>query len=273
MLNEASEILGIDLNGFDVKENNFLDDELKSQYISYIFSCAVSDILKNQGVRPTFVSGYSMGIYAAIYYCSSVGFRDGLMLVKKAWDSISNACQGKRYGMGMIIGLSESEIRNWCAAEGTTWICNQNNPHTFIISGANEAVERILSRAKDEGALHTNHLPVSMPYHTDVLRAASVSFRDDIEKMDFNDPLFPYISGINGQVISSAADLREELIRNIYHHMNWFETMNQLARQGTGIFFECGAGDGLTRNFRFIGENFKAYSIDKLEQFLTDVKA
>lgn len=273
MLSSASAILENDLTGFDTEDNNFLDDELKSQYISYIYSCAVSDILKYQGIKAGFVSGYSMGIYAALYYCGAIGFVEGLWLIRHAWDSISESCGDHKHGMGMIIGLEKQEVLKWCDDAGDTWICNQNNPHTYLISGRLESVNRILSLAKEEGALRANRLPVSKPYHTEVLKEASDSLRTKIERLNFNDPEVPYISSINGKIISTGFDFKEEVILNIYHRMNWYETMKSLVEHGTEVFFECGAGDGLTRNFRFIKGEFKAYSIQKLEQFLLTVKS
>ena len=45
-------------------------------------------------------------------------------------------------------------------------------------------------------------------------------------------------------------------------------------RQGVGteVFFECGAGDGLTRNFRFVDPAVKARSIAKLDEFLGEIR-
>ena len=86
LLEIASDALITNLKGFDFTTNNFLDDELKSQYVSYIYSCSVADILRGEKVNTSCVSGYSMGIYAAIYYCRSISFIDGLQLVKYAWE-------------------------------------------------------------------------------------------------------------------------------------------------------------------------------------------
>ena len=107
LLATASDTLRIDLTGFDFANNNFLDDELRSQYISYIFSCAVSDILKKKGIAPSYVSGYSMGLYAALYYCRSVSFLVGLKLIENAWEEISVATADGHYGMGMIMAAYE----------------------------------------------------------------------------------------------------------------------------------------------------------------------
>jgi [acyl-carrier-protein] S-malonyltransferase len=265
----ASEALNLDLTGFDFVSNNFIDDEEKAQYISYIFSCTVADILKKGGLLPGYVSAYSMGIYAALYYCGSVSFQVGLQMVRAAWESISRSTAEGDYGMGMIVGLSEEDIDNIIGKHNRVWICNRNNPHTYIISGERKGIDHVLTLAHEEGALRSNILPVSKPYHTSILGDAILDFSRLLDELALLDPAYPYISSLDQQEIISAGGLRQELIRNLYHRMNWYDTMKKLIDLGTGIFFECGAGDGLTRNFRFIDGKVKAYSIDSLELFIS----
>jgi [acyl-carrier-protein] S-malonyltransferase len=212
-----------------------------------------------------------MGIYAALYYCGSVTFRDGLLLVKSAWEKISEVTADGRYGMGMIVGLTEPDILDLLHGSRNARICNQNNLHTFIISGTFEAVMEILSLAKAEGALRTNLLPVSKPYHSDFIKGAVPEFTEIVREMTFRDPVYKYISNIGQEIITTSDGLREEVIQNLYRRMNWFKAMNFLLALGADVFFECGAGDGLTRNSRFIEGNFKSFSVNKLDDFLKTV--
>jgi malonyl CoA-acyl carrier protein transacylase len=268
LLAEASNNLGIDLNAFDFDKNNFLTDELKSQYISYIFSCSVADILKEKGISTYSVSGYSMGIYAALYYCGSITFNDGLVLLKSAWNTISDVTANGRYGMGMIIGLEQSDILSLLHGKENIEICNQNNRLTFIISGSSDSIESVLASARIEGAMRANTLPVSKPYHARILKSTAPGFAELIREIPFRTPSFRYISSIDQKIIETGDDLRKEVINNLFCRMNWLKTINAFLEAGTDLFFECGAGDGLTRNARFIDGNFKSFSISKLEKFL-----
>jgi [acyl-carrier-protein] S-malonyltransferase len=270
-LARASEIINIDLIGFDFLENNFLDDELKSQCVSYVFSCTLADILHYQKVKPSFVSGYSMGIYAALYYCKSVSFEQGLMMLKSAWDIISSVTTDGKYGMGMVIGLTESDLLKFIYAESDVEICNQNNPHTFIISGKLAAVENVLEASKNEGAMRASLLPVSKPYHSQFLNKSTLEFAKIINQLTFLDPAYKYISALDQQIIDTTDGLKKEVISNLPSRMNWFATMNYLLKLKTNYFFECGAGDGLTRNTRFIDGEFKAYSISRIDRFIVSV--
>jgi malonyl CoA-acyl carrier protein transacylase len=271
LLENASAILKTDLTGFDFSNNNFLHDEEKTQYISYIFSCCVADILSGNNVNPSYISGYSMGIYAALYYCRSVSFDDGLMLVKNAWEIISAITAGHSYGMGMVIGLEEKDLLSIMESEEDIEICNRNNKHTFIISGSRKAVENVLASAKNEGAMKTSMLPVSNPYHSHFLKSCVKSFEAVISELQFSDPLYRYISALDQRIIETGEDLRKEVILNLSEKMNWSETMNRLIKLDVGAIIECGAGDGLTRNSRFIEGSFKSFSINKIEGFLKSI--
>jgi len=269
-LDLVSELLNTDLAGFDFETNNFAEHEEASQYISFTFSCLVADILNSRGVRPAFVSGYSMGIYAALYYCGSLSFLDGLRMIKTAWEQISAAAAAGHYGMGMIVGLSKEDIQKLIGKHNRVWICNRNNPHTYIISGEREGIDQVLNLAREEGALRSNILPASNPYHTEILKDAISGFSRFLDEVPLPDPAYPYISSLDQQEIISAGGLRQELIRNLYHRMNWMETMKVMINRGVEVFFECGAGDGLTRNFRFIDRKVKAFSVDSINLILDD---
>jgi len=263
-LAQASRRLNLDLNSFDVLTNNFLDDEEKSQYISYCYSCAVADILKERNVSPAYVSGYSMGIYAAFYYCGAYSFVGGLDLVHKAWNLISENSGDYAYGMGMIVGLTEEDIIELIGDNSGVEITNRNNPHTYIISGELATIQDLLDRAREEGALRTSILPASKPYHTRMLLGAVPAFSARIKEVSLLSPSLLYISSLDQHILSNIDDLEKELLHNLYHRMDWYKTMQSLINRGVDTFFECGAGDGLTRNFRFIDRTVKALSAESI---------
>jgi malonyl CoA-acyl carrier protein transacylase len=268
LLESASGYLNTDLTGFDFRRNNFLDDELKSQYISYIFSCSVAGFLKNQNFSPSCVSGYSMGIYATLYYCGSIDFLQGITMLKQAWEILCRVTEGGRFGMGMIIGLDETDLAALIHDRKEIEISNQNNPYTFVLSGTHQAIESVLAAARESGAMRVGLLPVSKPYHSRFLKRASPEFAEAIRDLDFMPPLYPYISAMDQNIITTGDGLRKEVIVNLSSRMNWMKTMNFLVSNGSDRIFECGAGDGLTRNARFIEGEFQSFSVDKLEKFI-----
>ena len=49
-LKQASKDVDEDLINFNSVSNNFLEDEIRTQYITYIYSCSLSEYFKEKGV-------------------------------------------------------------------------------------------------------------------------------------------------------------------------------------------------------------------------------
>ena len=84
-LDQASRDVDTDLLAFDFVSNNFLEDEIRTQYITYIYSCSLSEYFKRNNLTPCYTAGYSMGIYSSLFHSGVIGFSDGLLLIRSAY--------------------------------------------------------------------------------------------------------------------------------------------------------------------------------------------
>lgn len=252
-----------ELTGFDFETRNFLDDELLTQFVTYIYSCAASDVLMNSGLKPSCTSGYSMGIYAALYHSGSIDFTDGLRLIRMAYQSILKYTTGRSYSMGTLIGLEKKDILRIMDKTGNNLeITNQNSPYAFVISGAEDQVMRALETAREEGALHTRQLNVKTPYHAGFLRDAANDFAKAVLEIPITTPSVPMVSVINATVLKNAEAVREELTNNLFHHLNWYGTLKTILGMGVKTLIECGPSKGLVKNARFVEGDFRFLSLD-----------
>lgn len=268
-LDVASEITGSDLSDFDFEKNNFLDDELKSQYISFIFSCRLADLLYKSGIKFNYSAGYSMGIYAMYHYTGSISLVNGLNLIKKAYELVSTSVAANSFGMGNIIGLNLADVTAIIWDEDAE-IININGNHNFVVSGKLSAIQNILEKATIEGAIRVGMLPVGCPYHTKYLKDSAVDFGNYINGIEIFPPLIPVISGINQKEISNETEIRMEFINNLYTALNWQDTIVKMNENGVELFYECGAGDSLSKLNKFIPGNHKTLKFqfaDKLSNF------
>ena len=251
------------LVNFDFKCNNFLDDELLTQYITYIYSCASAETLRKSGLIPDVSAGYSMGIYAALTDAGSISFPDGLQLIKNAYQSIEAKTRGLFFAMGTVIGLNCHDLQNIMKSAGNSLeITNRNSTHSFVISGIFEEIEKALELSLEEGALHTKLLRVTVPYHSRFLEEAAHAFRDSIHKIQIRPASNRLISLIDQKWFSTPEEIKTELTRNLYFHLDWFETHRHLLNCGIDTFIECGPSRGLVKNSKFTEGHFKFYALD-----------
>jgi [acyl-carrier-protein] S-malonyltransferase len=269
LLEKASVHLGIDLTTFDIVQNTFQDHELNTQFISYIFSCAVSDILKAKKVKPDYISGYSMGLYAALYCGQAISFADGLSLIKKVFELIKISTGNIETGMGSIVGLSKEDILAMIETREGVALANTNGQYAYMISGIAPEIKRIIDLAKKEGALHAAVMKVTCPYHTSFLNDVSVQFKDYIsQEIVIEDSSLKIVSGIGQRIFTEKDEIIHELTSNLNTEINWLKTMEKMLYLNTTRFAECGAGTSLHKIGKFIKGDFKIYPVSSLDWVL-----
>ena len=242
-----------ELANFNFTENTFHKDELLTQYLTYIYNCTVSLLLRKANVFPVMTAGYSMGIYAALYDSGSVSFETGLTLIRMAYQCMKASLKGKFFGMGTIIGLNEQDIRQLTNQSSLrVEIANQNATHSFVVSGYHDDIQILLALATSEGALHTRELGVTIPYHSGYLIDGSEDFSRMILQLKISTPVTPIISLLDQHLLTTPESLREEITRNLFNPLNWFRTMQAMQQHQISGFIECGPSKGLARNAKFV---------------------
>lgn len=269
LLHSASQIVDTELTDFNLQTNNFIEDELKSQYIAFIFSCTISNILKENNIEPDYIAGYSMGIYSSLYCCESITFKDGLNLILNAFNFISSSLNKTKFGMGTIVGLEYHDLDKLILQNtNNVEIINTNSIYNHVISGTYQEVDEILTYAKAEGALYTRLFRVSIPYHSKFMKTAAGNFKNYLTTIQIKKPKYKIISLIDQSIIKSKDHITNCLAGNINTKVNWMKSMAGMINSGTTTFLECGAGKSLYKIGKFIEGDFKVYPISKLDKFI-----
>lgn len=260
---ESSEILGIDLNGFDVVHQNFLDDEFKNQLFSYIFSCAFSDILYKTGKIPNYISGFSMGIYAALYHAKAIDFATGLMLIKEIFNEVKSIFGSKHYIMATVIGFNENGLKALIIDFENVEVVVKNGDYSFVISGPEDEVRLLLIVLEKEGAIHLSQFKVKFPYHSKLLNIHRPNFDSIASNYTIKAPKVPVISMINQKELKTAQQLQNEISLNITSPLDFLKTMQVLDQMEVKEFIEVGAGISLLKNSKFIEGDYLFKAIAK----------
>ena len=265
----ASAFLQIKLTDFDIDQNNYLNDELKNQYFSYLFSCSYSDLLKQKHAKAAYLAGFSMGIYAAFYHAGCYAINDGLLLIKSAYESISAILQGGLFGMCTIIGLDREEISGFIDGHAfKAEIVNINGYQSFGIAGSSKDIDKLIELAVAEGAIHTARYAIQCPYHSGFAKNAGAIFSKSVEKLEIRPPKIPVISSIDQEKITTVDQVRDELLKNLVSPLNWLVTMEKLIYLNVNELMECGAGKSLYKLGKFIDGEFKIYPVNKWDRKL-----
>lgn len=261
-IHKISAALNINLPNFSFDSEDYVKNELYAQLLAYAFSCAFNDIIISKGIKPDFLAGYSMGIYASIYSAKSVDFEDGARLIYHAYKLVEDLTKTKLYGMAAIIGLSINDVHSLIIKYTPDLeIINVNNELSLVLAGKKIDIEIILQKAKDEGAITTAKLTVDTPYHSKYLLKYAEPFSEFIHGISFNEPQIPVISTYDQRKITEITEIKTELIFNLTQKIHWHKTMQKLLENNVTEMYECGAGKDLKKISRFICGEYQMKSI------------
>ncbi|MDB5763487.1 MAG: fabD [Herminiimonas sp.] len=229
------------------------------------------------GKAPALVAGHSLGEYSALVAAGVIAFRDAVPLVRFRAQAMQEAVPVGQGGMAAILGLSDDDVRDVCAASAQGEVVeavNFNAPLQVVIAGHKSAVERACEAAKGKGAKRALTLPVSAPFHSSLLKPASDRLRDYMAGLSFAVPEIPLINNVDVAVLNDSAGIKDALVRQAANPVRWVETVQKIAAEGVIQVIECGPGKvltGLTRriNGDLIGDAIvDQMSLDKILELL-----
>ncbi|MCU1259073.1 MAG: [Acyl-carrier-protein] S-malonyltransferase [Bryobacterales bacterium] len=217
-------------------------------------SCAAHAVLAENGVRPAYVAGHSLGEYSALVAAGSLRFADAVRLVRNRGRYMQEAVPAGVGAMAALLKLPQGALDGIVAeaAQGeVVSAANLNSPDQIVIAGHAGAVARAMELAKSAGARKVTALAVSAPFHCPLMKPAQERLQADLDATQFNDLRVPLINNWEAREIRTAAEARRGLFEQVPNPVRWAESLRYLAEHGTGRYIEVGPGKvlaGLVRN-------------------------
>jgi [acyl-carrier-protein] S-malonyltransferase len=248
---EASQALGYDLwKLVSAGPEEVLNDTERTQPAMLAAGVAVWRVWRARGGGvPAFVSGHSLGEFTALACAGAFEFPAAIELVRFRGQAMQEAVPAGSGAMAAILGLDDEVVAAVCreAAQGAVVeAVNFNSPGQIVIAGNAAAVQRAIEGAKSHGAKRAVVLPVSVPAHSSLMRAAGERLRERLDSLTVRKPEIAYVSAVDARQHSEPADIRELLVRQISSPVRWTDTVRTLAGGQVAQIIECGPGRVLT---------------------------
>ncbi|MEX2365008.1 MAG: ACP S-malonyltransferase [Pseudohongiellaceae bacterium] len=197
------------------------------------------------GQQPGLMAGHSLGEYSALVCSEVIAFPDAVKLVRKRGELMQNAVPAGVGGMAAIVGLDDDSVIKACgeAAQGQiVTAVNFNSPGQVVIAGHNDAVARAVELCKAAGAKRALPLPVSAPFHCELMRPAAENFAAELASVPLGQPRIPVIQNFGVQASTSTQQISANLVKQIYSPVPWVATIKRFAEQGITATLELGPG-------------------------------
>ena len=140
-------------------------------------------------------------------------------------------------------------------------IANDNSDGQIVLSGKNEDLESVSNFLKDK-KIKNIKLPVSAPFHCELMTNATEIMKKELENVDFKKSNNTLISNVTADEILNVKDLKNLLISQIEKKVRWRESIINMIEKDVKHFIEIGPGKVLSGLVKRISKDVKIDTIN-----------
>ncbi|MCX7971312.1 MAG: ACP S-malonyltransferase [Negativicutes bacterium] len=229
-------------------------------------SVAVYRVLRQEGLAPVVVAGHSLGEYSALVAAGVLDFADAVRVVRKRGEFMQAAVPAGQGAMAAIMGLEREKIVEVCGeinrTAGKVAAVNFNCPGQTVIAGETAAVELACSRLKEAGAKRAMILPVSAPFHSELMKPAAAELEKYLSDIKFSNATVPVVSNVDAEAVTDGEKIRRLLVRQAAAPVLWEDVMQTIAGRKVAAVVEVGPGKALTGFARKILPGTEALNVE-----------
>jgi [acyl-carrier-protein] S-malonyltransferase len=239
----------------------------------FALSLALTGVAEELGLTPRSVAGHSLGEYTAAVAVGALRLEDGTRLVAERGRLMAEIQSSTPGTMAAIIGLDRDAVERICAEAaplGQAGPANLNGRRQIVVSGEEQAVERVVELAESAGAKRAIRLQVGAAFHSPMMEPVQRQLAEVMEAVAFSDPQVPIAANATGRLVRTGGEVRRALIDQIATPVQWVGCVHALVANGCDTFLELGAGrvlGGLVRQIDRRLEVAAAESVAKLSEF------
>ena len=222
------------------------------------------------GARPQALAGHSLGEYTALVCAGAITLRDAAALVRARGQYMQEAVPDGVGAMAAVLGAEDAVVAEACAeAAGDEVVApaNFNSPGQIVIAGHATAVDRALARLAERGVRKSVKLPVSVPSHCALMRAAATRLEARIATIAWRTPSIPVVQNADARAHDSVDAIGQALVRQLYQPVRWTECVAALRAFGATQLAECGPGKVLAGLAKRIDKSLEARALGTPAEF------
>jgi [acyl-carrier-protein] S-malonyltransferase len=239
-------------------------------------SYAIYVSLKKMGLKdPDFVAGHSLGEYTALLVAKGIDLYEAAKLTYLRGKYMQEAVPEGKGAMAAILKLPPEKVEEVCKEAqdvGVVEPANYNSKEQTVISGEKEAVEKAIEIAKSMGG-KAIMLKVSVPSHCSLMKPAADAFRLKLAQTPIQNITIPLVSNVDAKAHTMAHEIRDNLHKQIYSSVKWYQSVEYMISQGVDTFVEIGPKNVLSKLISQIDSRVRVFNVDKLQDAENVLKA
>jgi [acyl-carrier-protein] S-malonyltransferase len=249
VLEEVDEALGQNLSRImreGPEEDLTLTENAQPAIMAH--AIAVLRVLEKEGglslaAKGECVAGHSLGEYTALCAVGAFLLADTARLLKLRGQAMQAAVPVGVGAMCALLGadLEKAQALADAAAEGEVCqIANDNDPGQVVLSGHRGAIERAVALAKEHDIKRGVILPVSAPFHCNLMQPAAEAMDEALGKTPPVPFRLPLYANVTAAPVTDPAEARRLLVEQVTGRVRWRESVIAMKDAGVARFVEVG---------------------------------
>jgi len=237
----------------------------------FLVSYSIYEVIKKETSfnmnNAKFFAGHSLGEYSALACSGSLKFEQTIKLLKNRGKFMQSAVPKGEGGMLAVLGSDIStinEIINLNKNKFKCFVANDNSIGQVVVSGNMNNLDKFSEELK-KNKIKNIKLPVSAPFHCELMRSATEKMREEITKTEFRKPGTKIISNVTAQSTEDPIEIKRLLIDQIERPVRWREIVINMIDSEVQKFIEIGPGKVLSGLVKRINSNVKLIQINNFE--------
>lgn len=267
LFQRAGDVLGFDLWSLvqDGDEATLTRTE-NTQPALFVTEMAWVQALTTRNVACDAAAGHSLGEFSALCSAGVFSFEDGVRLVRHRGEIMARAVSNSPGTMAAIVGLGDGDLATVLAeghAVGVVEVANYNAPDQTVVSGEISAVDRVMTAVRTMGRGRAIKLRVGAPFHSSIMAGGAAEFGQLLAEIRLSKPRFPVVNNVAAVAESEPEAIRQNLIAQFSHPVQWVRTMDVLARIGVSEYLEVGPKNVLATIARKVVHGQKVSAVEE----------
>ena len=221
--------------------------------------------------KAKFFAGHSVGEYTALASAGVIKFEDTIKLLKLRGNAMQSAMPKGEGGMVAVLGSDLLKIENLIKEKKyKCFIANDNSSGQLVISGRLDELNKFINDLKNLRIKNIT-LPVSGPFHCELMNKATIIMKSEINKLEFNNSKNILISNVTANEMQDTKEIKNLLIKQIESRVRWRESIFYMIKNGVNHFIEIGPGKVLSGLIKRIDKIVKVDAINN-EEDINNIK-
>ncbi|PKV49526.1 acyl transferase domain-containing protein [Aquimarina sp. MAR_2010_214] len=211
-----------------------------TQPLLFLISHALANYLMKLSIHPNHMIGHSLGEYVAACISGVFSLEDGLKIIVKRAQLMSQVEKGDMLG----VGANVEEVQSLMSTRLS--IASINTKSSCVVSGMPKDISELSTILTNRDIPYTK-LKTSHAFHSGMMDSILKEYETILSQVQWNTPKQSFISNLYGREIRPEEAMSPAYwVKHLRETVRFSEGLEYLMEKGNGILIEVGPGRTLT---------------------------